>query len=387
MQIKIGDKIRELRRRDGRRQEDLANALGVTCQAVSRWEANGGYPDMEMIPAISNYFGITIDELFGYHSDRENRIDAILRRVDAYDLKHDGDDGWVDDCLAILREGLAEFPGNERLRITLAETLWEAGWRRHGDWIGYDEDGFIRYCYDRERKNRYWAEAEKLCCQLIEESGNNTVFSRAVAVLVPLYRNYGEYEKAISLAKRMPGLEHSREYLLTEATDGRAEAKYIGEFLLKTAKEFSEQMIFSLISDLGNFESDLPVEKVKGAIALFDLICDDGNMGIYHDFVLKLWLYLSRLQWERGYRDDAFVSLDEALKHAKAYVSAADGEEHRLTAPLVRYVEYCAEPGRNIVRQLPDEWPFWCNPDCSRAAKEIREDPRWHDWVRRTGEE
>jgi hypothetical protein len=146
-------------------------------------------------------------------------------------------------------------------------------------------------------------------------------------------------------------------------------------------------MIFSLISDLGNFESDLPVEKVKGAIALFDLICDDGNLGIYHDFVLKLWLYLSRLQWERGYHDDAFVSLDEALKHAKAYVSAADGEEHRLTAPLVRYVEYRADPGRNIVKQLPDEWPFWCNPDCSRAAEEIRKDPRWNDWVKRTQED
>lgn len=73
MSIKIGDKIRELRRRDERKQEDLANALGVTCQAVSRWEANGGYPDMEMIPAIANYFRISIDELFGYHDDREEK--------------------------------------------------------------------------------------------------------------------------------------------------------------------------------------------------------------------------------------------------------------------------------------------------------------------------
>lgn len=66
MNIKIGEKIRQLRQRDGRKQEDLAGVLGVSPQAVSRWEANGGYPDMELIPAIANYFNVSIDELFGY---------------------------------------------------------------------------------------------------------------------------------------------------------------------------------------------------------------------------------------------------------------------------------------------------------------------------------
>ena len=105
MQIRIGERIRELRRRDGRKQEDLANALGVTNQAVSRWEANGGYPDMEMIPAIANYFGGTIDELFGYENDRDAKVEAIIARVDAFGIKGRGDDGWVDECLSFLREG------------------------------------------------------------------------------------------------------------------------------------------------------------------------------------------------------------------------------------------------------------------------------------------
>ena len=74
MKIKIGEKIKEFRARDGRTQNDLATAIGVSCQAVSRWEANGGYPDMEIIPAIANYFHVTIDELYGYHGDREEKI-------------------------------------------------------------------------------------------------------------------------------------------------------------------------------------------------------------------------------------------------------------------------------------------------------------------------
>ena len=78
MQVILGIKIRELRRRDGRTQEALAEVLGVTAQAVSRWESGGSYPDVEIIPAIANYFHISIDGLFGYHDDREEKIKNIL---------------------------------------------------------------------------------------------------------------------------------------------------------------------------------------------------------------------------------------------------------------------------------------------------------------------
>lgn len=95
MQLNLGQRIRELRRRDGRTQEAFAEAIGVTSQAVSRWEVGGGYPDMEMIPSIANYFGITIDELFGYHNDRESKIDSIVSEINALGIQARGDDGWM----------------------------------------------------------------------------------------------------------------------------------------------------------------------------------------------------------------------------------------------------------------------------------------------------
>lgn len=39
-----------------------------------------------------------------------------------------------------------------------------------------------------------------------------------------------------------------------------------------------------------------------------------------------------------------------------------------------------------IAETLPDDWPFWCVPDPSQAAAEIKADPRWAEWVRRTKE-
>ena len=113
-------------------------------------------------------------------------------------------------------------------------------------------------------------------------------------------------------------MKHCREVLLAASADGKAEARYIGELLLRMLHIFSEQLVYGLIANLHHFDSDLPVRKVKGVIDMYGLVCDDGRFGVYHDDLVKLYLYLSRLQWACGYRDDAFVSLDEALAHARA---------------------------------------------------------------------
>lgn len=386
MQIKLGERLRELRHRDGRTQEDLAQALDVTPQAVSRWEKSLCYPDMELIPAIANYFGITIDELFGYKNDRDEKIDAIIRQVDAFHIKSRGDDEWVDECLDILRGGLAEFPQSEKLRITLAGTLSEAGWRRYHEWLYYDEEGYLQHDCDRHRKNGYWAEAVEICENLVSTAGDHAIVAEAISILVLLYRNLGETEKAVACANRMPELNNCREVLLAAAADGKEEAKYIGGLLLKMAGKFSEQLVYGLMTNLRHYQSDLPIEKIKGAIAIFCLLCDDSNFGKYHDNLISLYLYLSRVQWERGYHDDAFASLDEALKHARALKALADGEEHCLTAPLVSFVTYQIPPCDGIAGTLPEDWPFWRSPGYSQVESEIKADPRWEQWVNKCKE-
>lgn len=385
MEIQLGEHLRELRHRDGRTQEDLAQALDVTPQAVSRWEKNICYPDIALIPSIANYFGVAIDELFGYKSDRDKKIDAIIQKVNSFQIKSRGDDEWVDECLGLLRAGLSEFPQNERLRITLADALSEAGWRRCHEWLHYDEDGYLLHSYDRHRENPYWAEAVEICENLAGTASDHGIVTEAISILVLLYRNLGETEKAVACANRMPELSNCREALRASASDGVDEAKYIGDFLLKMAGCFSKQMVYGLMTNLAHYQSDLPIQKIKGVISLFYLLCDDGNLGKYHDEVISLYLYLSRIQWERGYHDDAFASLDEALKHARALEALADGEEHSLTAPLVSFVKYRIPLCSSIASTLPEDWPFWSIPDCSSVEKEIKADPRWEAWVRRCG--
>lgn len=63
MKLSIGENIRNYRRKQDLTQEEFAECLGVSYQSVSRWENGTTYPDIELLPAISKLFGITVDEL------------------------------------------------------------------------------------------------------------------------------------------------------------------------------------------------------------------------------------------------------------------------------------------------------------------------------------
>ena len=79
MELNIGNKIRELRRQKNISQEVLAQYLGVSFQAVSKWESATTMPDITLIPAIASFFGISTDELFDYnHYELEKRVNEII---------------------------------------------------------------------------------------------------------------------------------------------------------------------------------------------------------------------------------------------------------------------------------------------------------------------
>ena len=77
--MEIGSKIKILRTRKGITQETLAGELGVSSQAVSKWETHQTTPDIQLLPELAVYFGVTIDELFSLEDDKEyDRIQNML---------------------------------------------------------------------------------------------------------------------------------------------------------------------------------------------------------------------------------------------------------------------------------------------------------------------
>ena len=77
--MELGSKIKNLRLRAGMTQEMLAEELGVSFQTISKWENGVCAPDIMMLPKLSVYFGVTIDELFDLTTDQKlHRIENML---------------------------------------------------------------------------------------------------------------------------------------------------------------------------------------------------------------------------------------------------------------------------------------------------------------------
>ena len=82
--MNIGRTIRELRQKSGITQEELAGALRVSVQTVSRWENGVNSPDLSLLPQLAIYFKVTTDFLLGL--ERKNTMAKLIKTTETFEL-------------------------------------------------------------------------------------------------------------------------------------------------------------------------------------------------------------------------------------------------------------------------------------------------------------
>lgn len=118
MNESMGTIIRRLRKERGLTQEELAELIGVTFQAVSKWENDTGMPDISQVVPLANVFGVTTDTLFGTQTaDTDAEIEDFIIGIE-HKLCNCPDDEdlecWL-ECIAEVSAKLKEHPSNYRL--------------------------------------------------------------------------------------------------------------------------------------------------------------------------------------------------------------------------------------------------------------------------------
>lgn len=161
MNLQLGKKIRTLRKSKNLSQEMLAQYLGVSFQAVSKWEKGETMPDVTLIPAIASFFEVSTDDLFDYNrTETQRKVQqacwdiAEYRNKDPERAEHE------------LRKLLKQYPGNDVILTNLT------------------------YVLQALNKNE---ELICICKTLMETTRHDDIRFDTARILAETYRKMGEY--------------------------------------------------------------------------------------------------------------------------------------------------------------------------------------------------
>ncbi len=264
MNIQLGQKIRTLRKQRNISQEMLAGHLGVTFQAVSRWENELAMPDVALIPAIASFFGVSTDELFDYNLyEIEQKIRAI---VDEYSRFCDSDRARAEQ---ILREGLLQYPGNDTLLNCLVGTLPVP-----------------------ERSE----EVISLCRQLIDNTRYDDVKYDACRILAEAYASVGEISLARDAIEKIPEIYFSKLSVMAwilpapEKWEAARKQKWIAfEDLLQMMGKIAE-----CLEDEGKYAEAL--DECDRAARLLEVMQDQPWAGCWDNYIAAVEKQRTRLR-------------------------------------------------------------------------------------------
>jgi len=206
MEIQLSKKLKLMRRKNNSTQDELAMYLGISPQAVSKWERNEGYPDITLLPKIAGYFHVSVDELLGVDEIvKHSRNDEITNEYNKirHHIPLDPNYG-LDEGIKLIRSALNELPGVFFFEQLLAADL---------SWKGKNSS-------DMSEKTKLFEEAISLYEDILTRSTEDRWRDCAKQILLVIYAELGMTEKAIELAYQMPGPRCTCEYMLTYILKG-----------------------------------------------------------------------------------------------------------------------------------------------------------------------
>lgn len=186
MKLFIGDTIQKLRKIKGLTQEQVANALGITTAAVSKWETNNTYPDISLLSPLARLLGTSVDNILNFKEKlSEEEIDNLLIEANKEFEKSN-----VIKAMKYCENLLYEYPSDNLLKFHIATVYMM--------YMGVSLDETIL------------SEQHLKCIELFEEcskSKDNELRIASLHILSNLYIMDNELDKAENVANQLPCLD------------------------------------------------------------------------------------------------------------------------------------------------------------------------------------
>lgn len=298
MNIYLNENIKRLRKERDITQETLADFLGISFQSVSKWERNESLPDITLVPAIANYFGVTIDELMG--NDKIKNEEKIQKYIDEYfELFFLATDKSVKQKNMLAKKAYKEYPYDWRI-INLY---------RHSLVCGHE--GTI---------NDIRPETHRICEMILDKCGIEEYRSGAVGALLYIAETEEEAEKWLKLLPNEITLWQNESRVDNYIRFGKYdEARLQQQKNLNEYYGYVMQVLIDICSSFPNMPKPEPsyiIEMQKKKIAMTNILFENGEKPY---IIGSSNLIIAQEYLKTGDIENGLEYLDEAIKYYIKY--------------------------------------------------------------------
>ncbi len=347
--MNLGANIKRLRREQNVTQEELAEHLGVTPQAVSGWECERNSPDITALPLLASIFNTSVDELLGVNVERNSaEIDAVIN--EARDKRKEG---YTDAALSCIRMGLAKHPNSHKLMGELAEYLYMSVYP-------YD-------CSDKPNTPEL-NEAAAVCDLLIDKCTDISVKAEAIRTRSLLYDRLGQRDKAISTAMLLPEID--RNDILGNLYTGDKLVSFIKENMLENISasfiDCAKLAECTATSGKSVYTSEEKIAIYEKIIACYEVLFEAGDYNFFAQFPERAYKCMAEIYAEFEDKENTLECLDKAVNFGIMFCTYP--EDAVQTSMLFRGIEYggwvkscpgdTADQIRQILKDIEDDKRF-----------------------------
>lgn len=295
MKIKLDKQLRKLRKDRGNTQEELAAHLGLTTQAVSKWERGEGYPDIALLPAIASFYNVSVDDLLGVGEiEKEKKLEEYMKK--GHQLAHEGRN---EERVALWRAAQKEFPNNLQVLYRLM------------------------YALQVENREKYAEEVITYGKRILDESTDNQLRGGAIQSLCYTYHKIGDDETAKKYAQMAGTYAVSQNSMMPHLLQGDEAVAYCQRNIM----ELFDMVIgkVSLIMQKGDYSNEQKIKMSQFAVDCMKLLFSDGNFGFYHCRLQLFYQNMAARYMKLGDYENMIACLEHSAEHAVRYDTLEDG--------------------------------------------------------------
>lgn len=300
MDIKLDKQLKALRKEKNVTQEELARHLGITVQAVSKWERAEGFPDISLLPSIASFFDISVDDLLGVGEiAKRKKIEDYCKKDD--ELFHDG------KCKArveMWREAKKEFPNDHQVVYNLMYALMAEDQKGNAD------------------------EIILLGERILDESTDNRKRGGAIQCLAfTYYLAKGDAEKAKEYANMADWYSGTVNEIMPVLLEGEEAVQYCQHNI----QQLFEMIWRNTVRMTPYFSNEDSIKANRFVLDCFNLLYEDGDFDFYHCRMSDIYQKLAGKYKLLNKIDEMFDCLEKAAEHTLKYDTRTDGKHTSFT--------------------------------------------------------